>query len=299
MGEPWWVHRVKQLLEPENLSALSLGARWRLCESLSFVRENVEPGLLSQDILRSPELAQVWTHFERREASAHQAAAQARTDARSRISSGAVSPEAFKTEWQSLGFETNANDSGTPSDDYLDGLFFREHRAQWPLQPLANPNMGSRARQTADFITALEPGEEDVVFDLGSGSGKLALTVSASTRSQVVGVELCADYVEEARNTAADLSLHRLRFVHADAREVDLSSGSVFYLYHPFRGEVASSVAHALGSLARKKDIRIFCAGPSCGYAEYFEREVTNGALRLRERRGPFSEVMVLTSTRH
>lgn len=298
MGEPWWVERVEQLLEPENLFGVGLGALWRLCEGLKFVRENVEPALFAKDVARFPELAQLWARFERREAQAREATAAARTEVRGRVSSGALGPAEFRAEWQGLGFTPNADDGGTPADDYLDGLFSVARPALLPLPLLGNPNIGSRARQTADFISALEPGVADVVFDLGSGSGKLALTVSASTVSQVVGVELCAAYVDEARSTAVNLSLRNTRFVHADAREVDLSQGSVFYLYHPFRGEVASTVAQALGALAREKDIRIFSAGPACGYGEYFEREVAQGSLRLRERRGPFSEVMVLSSAR-
>lgn len=298
MGGPWWVQRVARLLEPADISSLALGSLWRLCEGVKFVRENVEPALLSQDVAHFPEVAAVWERFEQREADVHQALVAARNSVCGRVSTGALGPAAFRAEWQGLGFTTNADDAGTPADDYLDGLFSADHRAQLPLPVLGNPNIGSRARQTADFINALEPGRDDVVFDLGSGSGKLALTVSASTLSQVVGVEFCADYVDEARSTAATLSLRNARFVACDARDVDLSPGSIFYLYHPFRGDVASTVAHALGALAREKDIRIFSAGPLCGYGEFFEREVANGALRLHERRGAFSEAMVLFSAR-
>ncbi|MBX7113533.1 MAG: class I SAM-dependent methyltransferase [Myxococcaceae bacterium] len=297
-GEPWWVQRVARLLEPGDLSSLALGRLWRLCESLKFVRENVEPALLSQDVARFPEVARVWERFEQRETQARHALVAARNSVRGRVSSGALGPAAFRAEWQGLGFAAHSDNAGTPADDYLDGLFAAEHCAQLPLPFLGNPNIGSRARQAADFISALEPGRDDVVFDIGSGSGKLALTVSASTLSQVVGVEFYSDYVDEARSTAASLSLRNARFVASDARDVDFTPGSIFYLYHPFRGDVASTVAHALGELAREKDIHIFSAGPTCGYGEFFEREVANGALRLRERRGAFSEAMVLSSAR-
>jgi hypothetical protein len=296
-GGPWWVERVAGLLEPSALTALELGALWRLCENLKFVRDNVELALLSQDFARFPETAAVWGRFVVREAQARQALNASREGVSINLSRGALGPAAFRAGWEGLGFKANAQDSGTPADDYLDGLFASRRRGpDAPLPPLGNPNMGSRARQAADFLGVVEPGQADVVFDLGSGSGKFALTVSASTLSRVVGIELCADYVGESRTCANALALRNARFEHADVRSADLSEGSIFYLYHPFRGAVASAVAELLGALARLKDIRIFSSGPLLGYGEFFMREVAKGSLTLRQRRGEFSEVMLLSS---
>lgn len=298
-GGPWWVHTVSQLLEPTELTSLELGTLWRLSENLKFVRDNVELALLSQDFSKSPSTFAVWERFLLREAQTHDALSISRDLVSHSVSHGELGPVAFRARWEALGFEANAQNSGTPADDYLDGLFAGGRSGpDAPLPELGNPNMGSRARQTADFLRVLEPSCTDVVFDLGSGSGKFALTISASCVCHVVGVELCADYVCESRSCACGLGLINARFEHADARDVDLSPGSIFYLYHPFRGTVASTVAEHLGALARLKDIRIFSAGPLLGYGEYFLREVEKGSLKLNERRGEFSEVMVLSSAR-
>ena len=84
--------------------------------------------------------------------------------------------------------------------------------------------------------------------------------------------------------------------MHCDAREAELSGGTVFYLYFPFRGAVAETVAHRLGQLARHKDIRVYAAGPMLEYGEYFDREVQKGHFTRAGRRGEFEEVQLLRS---
>lgn len=297
MGEPWWPRHVSALLEPHDVSGLELGPLWRLSQKLRFIKDNVSPSLLPQDFTNFPHTAAIWEQFLVREAQTLRALNALRENVSSSLSYGG--PTVFRARWEGLGFETNPNDSGTPADDYLDGLFASGQRcADAPIPQLGNPNMGSRARQTADFLHVIEPTSDDVVFDLGSGSGKFALTVSASTACHVVGIELCDDYVRESQSCAGDLALSNAQFKHGDARDADLTAGTVFYLYHPFRGAVASVVAEQLSALASEKDIRIFSSGPLLGYGEYFLREVAKGSLQLNERRGEFSEVMVLSSSR-
>jgi hypothetical protein len=80
--------------------------------------------------------------------------------------------------------------------------------------------------------------------------------------------------------------------------DVDLSQGSIFYLYYPFHGAVAQAVAAELGRLARTRPIAVYSSGPANEYGEYFLDQVANGSLVLSERRGEFAEVMVLRSAR-
>ncbi len=292
---PWWAQRAAQLLNPRSLDALSLGALWRLSENLHFVRDNVDPALLAVDCERAPTLRAAWAAFQAREFEVR--AALSTSNARATGLFSALGPSAFRAAWEHLGFATNANDSGTPADDYLEGLFNSPRPVEHAELPtLGSPNMGSRARKTADFLSVTEPNVSDVVFDLGSGSGKLALTVSASTTSRVVGVECCAPYVDASRVSASALSLKNLRFDHADVRDVDLSEGSIFYLYFPFRGELARTVAERLGALATQKPIRVYSSGPLGEFGEYFLREVDKGTLSLTARRGEFNEVLFLQS---
>ncbi|MBF5043932.1 class I SAM-dependent methyltransferase [Aggregicoccus sp. 17bor-14] len=296
---PWWIERVHALLAPSELSALELGALWHLAERLQFVRENVEPALLALDVLAHPAAEAVWAAFVRREDDVRDALTQEGGRLAGCVRRGELGPALFRAGWETLGFIPNAEGGGTPADDYLDALFQLARYTLGEERPaFGMPNMSSRASRVSDFLAVTQPTADDVVFDLGSGGGKVALTVAASTVTRVLGVEYGGAYVASARSVAAQLGLGNAHFEHADVREVDLSRGSIFYLYYPFHGEVAQAVAQALGRLACEKDITVYASGPRNGFGEHFLGEVEGGALALSELRGEHSEVMVLRSAR-
>ena len=296
-GEPWWVERVSTRLLPGALGALDVGALWRLSEGCQFVRDNVDLALLPQDFRQGPGCEPVWRAFLERESAVRLALVAAGDVVAGRMQRGELSASAFRSSWEALGFSPNDLDAGTPADDHLDGLFRLARHSDGPrLDADASPNLSSRAQRGSDFLDVTRPGPDDVVFDLGSGSGKLALTVSASAVTRVVGVELGAAFVTTATATASSFALGNVRFEHADVRDADLSSGSIFYLYHPFRGAVARDVAAQLGALARKQRVVIYAGGPLDGFGEHFLEQVSAGALALSERRGEFGQVQVLRS---
>ncbi len=294
---PWWIERVDELLAPAELSGLGAGALWHLSEGLQFVRDNVESALLEHDFQSLPHAEAIWSAFARRDFEVLAALKAAVEGIASSLRRGEFGPEAFRSTWQQLGFAPNALGAGTPADDYLDALAqvsrltFGESRP-----PSGMPNMASRAERIADFLELTHPGVDDSIVDIGSGSGKFALTVAASSHSHVQGIEYGGPYVAEAKHSAEFLGTRNLDFIHADVRDVDLSSGNIFYLYHPFQGEVAQSVAKTLGQLGRKKAISVYLIGPSFGFKEHFVREVETGAFCSAEPRGEFSEVLFLRS---
>ncbi len=291
--------RVSVLIKPEPLGQLALGSLWRLAEQLQFIRDNVDAIALAADFERHPTAQAQWAAYERRHAEVRLALGQSSASLAEQVRSGVLGPGAFRAWWQGLGYVPNDDSAGTPADDSLDALFHIARYTEGDPPPSgASPNMASRAERAADFLKVTEPTGDDVVFDLGSGSGKLALTVSASTSTTVVGVECGASYVDAARVTAGELGLHNARFIHADVRDTDLSRGSIFYLYYPFHGAVAQGVAETLGALAREKNLTVYSHGPSGAFGEYFLREVDRGSLTLSERRGAFGEVLVLRSRR-
>lgn len=102
----------------------------------------------------------------------------------------------------------------------------------------------------------------DVLVDLGSGLGHVPLLVSICTRARSIGIELEATYVERARQCAQKLNLNRVRFIQQDAREADLSNGTVFYLYTPFTGSILSSMLNLLRREAATRRIRVCTYGP-------------------------------------
>jgi hypothetical protein len=110
------------------------------------------------------------------------------------------------------------------------------------------------------MMTALTA--SDVLIDLGSGLGHVPLLVSICTSARSIGIEVEATYVERARQCAQRLNLNRVTLIEQDAREADLSSGTVFYLYTPFTGSILRTVLDRLMSEAAKRRIRVYSYGP-------------------------------------
>src|SRR5256886_4858223 len=73
---------------------------------------------------------------------------------------------------------------------------------------------------------------EDVVYDLGSGDGRLVITAAKRFGSRGVGIELQTELVEMARIGAKHEGVaDRVKFVQGDLFQADIRSASVVMLY--------------------------------------------------------------------
>ncbi|MEJ0081727.1 MAG: hypothetical protein WDM78_12460 [Puia sp.] len=77
------------------------------------------------------------------------------------------------------------------------------------------------------------------------------------------GVEFEPAYCNYARSIADDLNLNHVDFINADARQADYSSGTIFFMYTPFEGQILKDVLQNLHGEAKKRKIKIFTYG-SC-----------------------------------
>lgn len=118
------------------------------------------------------------------------------------------------------------------------------------------------ARHILELIAAVELSDEDLLVDLGSGLGHVPLLVSILTGKRTLGVELQPALVASALEAAENLNLSRVRFVAEDAREADLSDGTIFYLFSPFTGSILRDVLHRLHTQSAARPIRICSLGP-------------------------------------
>ena len=79
-------------------------------------------------------------------------------------------------------------------------------------------------------LADVKPG--DVVYDLGSGDGRIVITAARKYGARGVGIELDAALVKKAADnaTAAGVS-DRVRFIHQNLFDTDLSNATVVTLY--------------------------------------------------------------------
>jgi SAM-dependent methyltransferase len=112
-----------------------------------------------------------------------------------------------------------------------------------------------------DLVDRVDFAPDDVFYDLGSGLGQVPILVNLLTGVRAVGVEYQPSYCAYARQRAASLGLPEVVFINQDVREVDLSTGTVFYLFTPFIGSILEAVLERLREVAQHHGIRICSYG--------------------------------------
>lgn len=78
-------------------------------------------------------------------------------------------------------------------------------------------------------------GPQDVVYDLGSGDGRMVITAAREFGARGVGIEIDPRLVERARENARDAGVtKRVEFLQGDMYAADLTSATVVTLFlHP------------------------------------------------------------------
>ena len=149
-------------------------------------------------------------------------------------------------------------------DELVSGVLQLLEPSEPNLQPSPDmvPYQPTPVRHVLHLIAAAAVAKDDVFVDLGSGLGHVPLLVSMMTGAQSLGVEVQAAYVASARRCAQSLRLSRVRFIAQDARDADLSRGTMFYLYSPFKGSILADVLSALRRESMRRPIKICSLGP-------------------------------------
>ncbi len=74
--------------------------------------------------------------------------------------------------------------------------------------------------------------EEDIVYDIGCGDGRIVITASAKYGARAVGVDIVPERIRESRENAKKAGVEDMvEFILEDAIKVDLSEASVVTLY--------------------------------------------------------------------
>lgn len=82
------------------------------------------------------------------------------------------------------------------------------------------------------MLTLADVTEQDTVYDLGSGDGRIVVMAARQFGAQAVGVEIDEKLVDQARARIKELELDdRARILQKDLMRVDLSPASVVTLY--------------------------------------------------------------------
>jgi hypothetical protein len=161
--------------------------------------------------------------------------------------------------------ERGQDDLGYDSlDAFLSGLLLIEGTPGETIerQPEMVSYQPTPARIVLELIESANLKKEDVFYDVGSGLGQVSMLVNLLSGVRAKGVEFEPAYCDYARQCAKALNLSRVEFINADAREVDYSDGTVFFMYTPFEGRLLQEVLEKLKGESRKRKIRVCTYGP-------------------------------------
>jgi SAM-dependent methyltransferase len=107
--------------------------------------------------------------------------------------------------------------------------------SQSPGQPVRQPDIYfvPTSDEVADAMLQLASvGPDDVVYDLGSGDGRIVILAAQKYAARGVGIEIDRRLVERSRQVAREGEVaDRATFVHGDLFEADISPATVVTLY--------------------------------------------------------------------
>jgi tRNA A58 N-methylase Trm61 len=109
--------------------------------------------------------------------------------------------------------------------------------------PLPQKPLASSLEHSAPYVTTPQDivekmlelakvGPDDVVYDMGSGDGRIVITAAQKYGAHAVGIELLPDLYEQSRDRIKQLGLEdRAQIIHEDMFSVSIRNATVVTLY--------------------------------------------------------------------
>jgi SAM-dependent methyltransferase len=108
--------------------------------------------------------------------------------------------------------------------------------AQQTLKPLEKkpevPYMPTHEKVVAEMLKIAEVGKDDILYDLGSGDGRIVITAAKEFGTRGVGVDIDPALIREARENAVKAGVaDKVKFLQQDLFETDIREATVVTLY--------------------------------------------------------------------
>lgn len=138
------------------------------------------------------------------------------------------------------------------------GGFSVAYRGEWAAFPADPAHLQTDWGVIRDLYQNLPLGPEDVVYDLGSGYGRvIAYGAILHPEARFRGVELVQERVRDSRTVLHHFGLANASIENINVLEADLSEGTVFYLFNPFSPGTVRATLERLREVANHHPIRI------------------------------------------
>lgn len=104
-------------------------------------------------------------------------------------------------------------------------------------------------------LRIVKPRPQDAFCDIGCGMGRILCVAARKPMRKCIGVELLEPLCEIARRNVASLRGRKapIEIVCGDATTVDLSEGTIYFMFNPFGAEtLRDTLENIRGSLSQK-----------------------------------------------
>jgi len=146
------------------------------------------------------------------------------------------------------------------------------------------PFVGSPLPVVRQMLTLAELKPGEVIYDLGSGDGRVVITAAQDFGARAVGIELRGDLVKQALNKILELGLEGMvEILQSDMFNVDVSSADVVSLYlttsanQKVKPKLESELKHGARVVSHDYEVHgwkpfkvnNFCENPKLGYPSH------------------------------
>jgi trans-aconitate methyltransferase len=104
--------------------------------------------------------------------------------------------------------------------------------AATPRKPLDVPYVPTNDRVVAEMLKMADVKKTDVLYDLGSGDGRIPITAAQRFGTRGVGIDIDPERITEAKQNAVVAGVaDRVRFIEGDIFDADIKEATVVTLY--------------------------------------------------------------------
>ncbi len=99
-------------------------------------------------------------------------------------------------------------------------------------KPLDVPYVPTHEKVVAEMLRVANVGTSDVLYDLGSGDGRIVITAARQFGTRGTGIDIDPERVRDAQENARRAGVtDKVRFVHGDIFDARISEATVVTLY--------------------------------------------------------------------
>lgn len=148
------------------------------------------------------------------------------------------------------------------------------------------------------IIAFVDPKPRDVVFDLGSGMGRVLCLFAQRKLKRCVGIELYPSLCEVAERNAQTLRgrVSPIEVRQQDVAQADFTGGTIFFLFNPFGAETLRAAMQQINASRREtpREIKLIyykdlhtSVLEDCSWLEKFDEMKTFSGIRVSFWRSP------------